>query len=122
MKAIPIPKLKKQLTTLFNTYIRQRDNGLPCISCGKDKVLQAGHYVPQKQSSYLRFNEWNVNGECGGCNAFDDFHLIPYRKNLIEKIGLSKVKWLEDNRKIVKLWIRQELTGLITEYKSKINS
>jgi hypothetical protein len=78
--------------------------------------MDAGHYVPQKGGSYLRFHEWNINGECKGCNGFDQFHLIGYRKRLIDKIGEDAVKWLEENRHTVKKWTRSELEEIINKY------
>ena len=101
---------------VFNAYIRERDKDLPCIACGMYNKLQAGHYVPQKGGSFLRFDEWNVNGECQGCNGFDQFHLIGYRKRLIEKIGIDAVEYLEDNRHKVKKWTRSELEEIIKKY------
>lgn len=112
-----LPKLLAKTQEVFNRYIRKRDEGLPCISCGKYRDLQAGHYVPQKGGSFLRFHEWNVNGECSVCNGFDQFHLIGYRKRLIEKIGLDAVEWLEANRNTVKKWTRTELEQIIQKYK-----
>ena len=79
--------LLKDLETLVNKYIRLRDHGKPCISCGEYKVLQAGHFFPVQGYKALRFNEDNINGECAGCNCFDDAHLIPYHDNLKKKIG-----------------------------------
>jgi hypothetical protein len=119
-------KTQSRLLTLakeaFNPYIRKRDSEdgyFTCISCSKtlpvDK-MNAGHYVPVKGSSFLRFHEWNVNGECEGCNCFDEFHLIGYRKNLIEKIGIEAVDWLEQNRRTVKKWSKTELEELIKKY------
>lgn len=116
-KVIPLPKLLAKAQIVFNAYIRKRDNGLPCISCGRVRELQAGHYVPQKNSSFLRLNEWNVNGECAGCNGFDEFHLIGYRKRLIDKIGLNAVKYLEANQRTIKKWSREELNEIINQYK-----
>lgn len=115
-KPTTLPKLLEKAQKVFNAYIRSRDEGLPCISCGKYNTLQAGHYVPQKGGSYLRFHEWNVNGECQGCNGFDQFHLIGYRRNLVNKIGEDAVKWLEENRHTVKKWTRQELEQIIEKY------
>lgn len=76
-------------------------------------MMNAGHYVPQGSSSFLRFHEWNINGECAGCNCFDKFHLVGYRKNLIAKIGLENVEWLEENRRNHKRWTRSELEEII---------
>ena len=115
-KSVTLPKLTEKAQKVFNAYIRKRDSELPCISCGQFRTLQAGHYVPVRGGSYLRFNEWNVNGECEYCNGFDDFHLIGYRKRLINKIGIDAVKWLEDNRRNVNKWTRDELHNIIKKY------
>lgn len=122
MALITIPKLTAKAQKVFNAYVRQRDSEdgyFTCISCGKTlpiSMMNAGHYVPQKNSSFLRFNEFNVNGECQYSNGFDEFHLIGYRKNLINKIGLEMVEWLEDNARTTKKWTRTELNDIITKY------
>lgn len=117
-KLIPVPKLLKKAEKIFNAWIRKRDELEPCIACGKHcEDYDAGHYVPVSKSSFLRFEEWNCNKECKGCNAFDSFHLIGYRKNLIKKIGLAGVEWLEQRRHQVKKWTREELNEIIEKYK-----
>lgn len=122
MALIPLPKLLKKAETVFNRYIRERDSEdgyFTCISCGKVlpvSKMNAGHFAPVKSSSALRFNEYNVNGECQWSNGFDEFHLIGYRKNLINKIGLEMVEWLEDNARTTKKWTRTELNDIITKY------
>ena len=123
MNLITLPKLLAKAQRIFNTWIRQRDldgSRFRCISCGivKDvSQMDAGHYVPVKNSSALRFNEDNVHGECKGCNGFNQFHLVGYRKNLINKIGEKKVEWLEQNHREVKKWSRAELEFIIQKYK-----
>lgn len=108
---------------IFNAYIRERDNVggyFVCISCSRSlpsDEMDAGHYVPVKGGSYLRFNESNVNGQCRRCNRFDEFHLIGYRKNLIEKVGLDEVMWLEAKRFEIKKWTISELKEIQTKYK-----
>ncbi len=98
-----VPHLKSKLTTVFNQYIRLRDvddSGYGfCISCGSliqygTANYQAGHYYPAPVES-LRFNEFNVNGQCKSCNYFKSGNLIEYRKGLIKKIGEEKVIGLE---------------------------
>ena len=117
-----IPKLTAKAQKIFNAYIRQRDsdNGyFTCISCGQTKEvsqMDAGHYVPVKGSSALRFDEYNVNGECKGCNGFDEFHLIGYRRNLIDKVGERKVIELEHQHRLIKKWSRTELNEIIKQY------
>lgn len=121
-----IPELLKLVTIVFNKWIRERDsiNGTTiCISCsgwfknGWYAGVQAGHYMPSTYST-LRFNEINVNSECEQCNCHDPNHLIGYRKNLINKIGLEKVLELESTpiSKSHK-WDRDELLEIINRYK-----
>lgn len=112
-----LPKLLKKAQQVFNAWIRKRDADDPCISCGKHhEDYDAGHYVPQNNSSLLRFNEWNVNKEGKSCNCFDKFHLIGYRENLIKKIGLENVEWLEQNKRELYKWSREELREIILKY------
>ena len=122
MALITIPKLTAKAQTIFNRYIRERDSDggwFTCISCGQTKdstQMDAGHYVPVKGSSALRFDEYNVNGECKGCNGFNEFHLIGYRKNLIDKVGERKVMELESQFRLIKKWSRTELNEIIERY------
>lgn len=122
MALITIPKLTAKAQKVFNAYIRKRDSEdgyFNCISCGETKdvsQMNAGHYVPQKGSSALRFDEYNVNGECIACNGFNEFHLVGYRKNLIDKIGERKVMELESQFRLVKKWSRLELNYIIEKY------
>jgi hypothetical protein len=123
MSLITIPRLTAKAQQVFNKWIRHRDseNGyFTCISCGNTyttDLMDCGHYVPQKNSSYLRFNEYNCSGECKRCNGFDEFHLIGYRRNLIQKIGPEMVNWLESNQRTIKKWTRTELNEIIEKYK-----
>ena len=82
---------------VVNRYVRIRDAGKPCISCGTTRNVQihAGHYRTTKAAPELRFHEWNINSQCAQCNLFDSGNLIEYRIGLIEKIGLEAVEWLE---------------------------
>jgi Bacteriophage Lambda NinG protein len=121
-KTISLPKLSEKAQRVFNAYIRKRDSDgeyFTCISCSRTlpiSKMNAGHYAAVKTSSYLRFHEWNVNGECQGCNGFDEFHLIGYRKNLIDKIGQEAVDWIEEVRRTTKKWTRAELLEIIEKY------
>ena len=122
MALITIPKLTAKAQKVFNAYIRKRDSEdgyFTCISCGQTKttdLMDAGHYVPVKGSSALRFDEYNVHGECKSCNGFDQFHLIGYRRNLIDKVGERKVMELEYQHRLIKKWTRTELNEIIEKY------
>ena len=113
----------KLFQTVFNTYIRERDKDLPCISCGKnnEKQFHAGHYRSVGSCPELRFNELNVWRQCATCNTYLHGNLIEYRKELINRIGVDKVEWLEGNHPSSKMLI-PEIKEKIKEYKAKINS
>ena len=123
-RTLTLPKLTEKAQKVFNAWIRQRDSKdgyFTCISCFKTLPvyqMNAGHYVPVKGGSYLRFDEHNVNGECIRCNGFDEFHLIGYRKHLIMKIGQRNVNRLENTRNKVYKWSRTELEDIIKQYKT----
>uniref|UniRef100_A0A6H2A424 Putative lambda recombination protein n=1 Tax=viral metagenome TaxID=1070528 RepID=A0A6H2A424_9ZZZZ len=123
-KTKSLAKLKADCQLVFNEYIRLRDAGKPCISCGKMIYLQAGHYFPTQGYDGLRFDEFNVNGECAGCNCFDDAHLIHYGQNLPGRIGAENYRCLIHEAKTYKRegykWRRSELTELIEKYKAKV--
>lgn len=103
MKASSLGKyIKKSQPTLialaqnhFNEYIRNRDEGKPCISCGRYYELQAGHYYSAGHYPELRFDENNVHGQCVHCNMYLSGNLIEYRKGLIKKIGEKEVERLD---------------------------
>jgi 5-methylcytosine-specific restriction endonuclease McrA len=121
-KSLTLPKLTDKAQKVFNAWIRHRDSKdgyFTCISCFRTlpvEQMNAGHYVPVKGGSALRFNENNVNGECIRCNGFDEFHLIGYRKNLIKKIGINKVEILERMRNDVCKWDRTTLNHIVKTY------
>lgn len=110
----------KILQIVFNKFIRKRDEGKGCISCGTKvaEEFHAGHYIPTTYS-YLRFNENNVHLQCSRCNTHLRGNLIEYRKNLIKKIGEESVQWLEDNKHLELNLSIEELKELIKTYKSK---
>lgn len=102
-KTKTLGKLKQDAQKAFNAYIRKRDEGKPCISCGEYKPLQAGHYYPVSTYDGLRFDEDNCHGECARCNCWDEGHLIAYRENLIERIGHGRLNALWVNASLYKL-------------------
>lgn len=117
--------LQGMLWAVFSAYIRKRDGDAPCISCSNifDKK-QAGHFVPAGGNDItLMFDECNVNGECEGCNAFDQFHLVPMRENLITKYGIDTVLELEARRakKLAVKWEEAEWVSKIIHYYQLIN-
>lgn len=128
-KSIAKDKLKthkdylKDLQFQVNKFIRLRDKDLPCISCGtfKCEEFHAGHYIATTHQ-YLRFNELNINKQCSYCNTHLRGNLIPYRIELIKRIGLDKIEWLENNiHNDLKLTI-PEIKEQIEIYKNKVKT
>ena len=113
----------KLFQTVFNTYIRTRDKELPCVSCGKnnEKQFHAGHYRSVGSCPELRFSELNVWRQCATCNTYLHGNLIEYRKELINRIGVDRVEWLEGAQPSNKLMI-PEIKSKIVEYKLKLKS
>lgn len=87
----------KEAQAAFNKYIRLRDAGQPCISCGRHHQGQwhAGHYLSTGARPELRFEESNVHLQCAPCNNHLSGNIVLYRIGLITKIGIEKVAWLE---------------------------
>lgn len=117
-KNVSIPKLQKKAQTVFNAWIRKRDEGEPCISCGKYTANQAGHYLPVKQFGSVRYHIDNCALQCSYCNCYAHGNQILYRRNLIKRIGEKRVIKLEEyaiaNR--IKKWSRSELEEIIQKY------
>ncbi len=113
--------LKKKAQGYFNRFIRLRDADLPCISCGHngDRQFHAGHFRPTGRNQALRFNEDNCHKQCSICNNHLSGNLVPYRKNLIKKIGIERVEKLESTNG-TKSYTVEELKEVITEYRIKI--
>lgn len=100
----------------FNRFIRLRDADLPCISCGTVEFVKydAGHFWPAGNYSFLRFHEDNVHKQCSNfCNKNKHGNLGEYRPRLINKIGLERVTWLDENR-------HKDLDLTIEDIKEKI--
>ena len=122
-------KLKDKIKTLnellseaqdaFNKYIRIRDQGKPCPSCGRseDEIIaaqgwktggafDAGHYRSRGAASQLRFNLIQVWRECKSCNGGggkyshkDHTKTQRYRATLVERLGEERVAQIDnDNR------------------------
>lgn len=111
----------KDTQTAFNAWIRQRDAGQPCISCGTTADVQycAGHYRTTAAAPELRFEPLNVHLQCNrNCNMGKSGNLLGYRPRLIEKIGLEAVEWLEGSHEPKKYTVEQ-LKAMTADYRAK---
>ena len=110
----------KEAQVVFNSWVRQRDKDLPCISSGRmTGSFDAGHYRSVGSSPELRFEPLNCHRQTVHDNQHLHGNLIEYRKRLIERIGLDRVEWLEGKHEPKKYSI-PELIDLKAEYKLKL--
>lgn len=106
---------------VFNEFIRLRDKGMVCISCqNPPKKKNAGHYYNANNHWNVRFEEDNVHLQCEACNNNLSGNLIPYRKYLIEKIGLNRFLIIESMSEVTRKYTKEELIFLKKEYRIKV--
>jgi Bacteriophage Lambda NinG protein len=113
----------REAQTAFNAYIRARDADKPCISCGRhhDGQWHAGHYLSRGARPELAMHEDNCHKQCAPCNTHLSGNLVLYRVNLIAKIGLERVEWLEGPHHPRKLTI-PDLIAIRDEYRAKVKA
>jgi len=117
----------KEAQREFNSYIRERDKALPCISFGRHHKGQyhAGHYLTTKAHPEMRFSEYNCHKQCAPCNNHKSGDIVNYRKNLLLRIGEKALAWVEgphyiqhwsiDDLKDIKLYYRKKRKQLEKE-------
>ncbi len=83
----------------FNEFIRLRDSDLGCISCDKTKDWQgqwhASHWKSRGARPDLAFNEDNAHKACSVCNNWLSGNPMPFREQLLVRIGADRVAALE---------------------------
>ena len=101
--------------TRVHQYIRKRDEGKPCISCGASykEDFDAGHFYPAGKFTALKFDLNNIHGQCIQCNRYKEGNFEMYSLSLPNRIGIQAyqnlVKRAETSIKHVKKWTRTEL-------------
>ena len=110
----------KDTQQAFNAWIRARDAGQPCISCGRHHEGQyhAGHYRTVGATPELRFEPLNAWKQCAPCNNHLSGNLINYRISLLQRIGEEKVAWLEGPHE-AKRYTVDELKAMTAKYRAK---
>lgn len=111
----------KEAQIAFNAFIRARDAGQACISCGRNTgcKINAGHYLSVGSHPNLRYNENNCHLQCEFCNTYKSGNQAAYRPRLIEKIGLQSVEELESDNTVKKYTI-EDLKQIKLLYKQKL--
>lgn len=98
-------QLKSEAQDSFNDYIRYRDIGLPCVSCGDpDPPMtpggqwDAGHFKSRGSHPELAFDEDNCWRQCKACNGGSAYTKTNervvsarYEEELTRRIGPERV-------------------------------
>ena len=122
----------KEAQQAFNAWIRARDAGEGCVSCGYHwhgnfagnlgmRKANAGHYLSTAARPELRFHEHNCNLQCEQCNTYLSGNLIPYRAELIRRIGLPAVESLEGPHVSLKLTV-DDLKAIKADYRARLKA
>lgn len=108
----PRRKLLAEVQSAFNWFVRERDWFVPCVSCKRpndgNHQRHAGHYKPVGSNPALRFDPMNCWAQCSVCNNHLSGNLLPYRVELLNRIGATNLERLEGPQDVVK-WSVEEL-------------
>ena len=116
MKRKPsLAALRRKLDKLFSAWIRKRDHGKPCITCGKRTELQAGHFVKRQHMS-VRWDERNVHGQCVRCNHFLNGNDGEYAYAILNLYGQWTLDQLMGMKHKTAKFTRSDLEELIAKY------
>lgn len=119
-KALTISQRRARAQIEVNAYVRLRDAGLPCISCGRHHEGQwhAGHYRSRGAAVNLALDPRNIHRQCAPCNNHRHGNAIGYRAGLLERYGLEFVEALEaDNAP--RHQTAQEIDAIRDTYRAK---
>lgn len=116
----------KEAQVAFNRFIRERDQGKPCICCGRQLAsgdvggeFDCGHYRSVGSAPHLRFDERNAHGQRKQCNRWGAGRAVDYRLGLIARLGADVVAELEADNEPRKYSI-DDLKKIISTYKLKL--
>lgn len=112
----------KSAVTICQSYIRMRDKGKPCISCGKkwNETFQAGHLFSGGGHSAVRFDEENINSQCKECNSGSQFNVGAYIEEFEKRYSREDFEVLKAKAYEHKSWSLQELKNINEYYRTKI--
>jgi hypothetical protein len=127
----PISYYRKHAQDAFNRFIRLRDEGKPCISCGRTHVewtrggeWDCGHFLSVGSHPELRFEESNAHRQCKSCNGGSGKYARKgytvakeYEERLIERIGQDAVDWLKGPHE-AKHYGKEEFLAIKAKYKT----
>lgn len=117
------PQLVKLAQAAFNAFVRARDKGKPCISCGtiltgEANTYDCGHYRSVGSAPHMRFVEDNAHGQCKHCNRHLAGNHVSYRQGLIDRVGLDAVEKIESDQTLRK-YTKEGLEEIARHYRAE---
>lgn len=119
--------LKHSVLVWCHKYIKLRDRGKPCVSCGQPwhSDHQAGHWKKASDYSNLKFDERNIHNQCEGCNIAKQGNVQAYSIRITQRISEEDKSELErlaaEYKKESFHWDRETLKQTREYYKNKYN-
>ena len=109
----------KDAQSAVNAYVRARDAGKPCISCGRmhEGQWHAGHYLSRGAHPELALEPLNIFRQCAPCNTYLSGNQIEFRKGLIARRGVQLVEWLEGPHE-AKRYTIEDYKAIILKFKA----
>lgn len=91
----------KEAQAEVNKYVRLRDMGKGCITCGARPeqkaggTMDAGHFRSVGSAPHLRFFTSQIAAQCVTCNRYQGGRALDFRRALVERRGAEWVEALE---------------------------
>jgi hypothetical protein len=95
----------------IHKMIRERDAGLPCVSCGEVRTLEAGHFRVSTLSA-TNYHPMNLNGQCRSCNGFNGGKTYEYGIELDKRWGEGTAAFLAKLSRTSDPWSIEDLGTL----------
>lgn len=119
----------KEAQVAWNFYVRMRDLGRPCASCGAmpeqkyGGTMDCSHYRSVGAAPHLRFHLHNAAAACVKCNRHLSGNVAALRVGLIARNGLAKVEAIEANNDPRKFDVEylKRIKKIFTKKARKIN-
>lgn len=119
----PLHYWAKRAEKACNAFIRLRDAGDPCISCGTydAPVWHAGHCYTVAARPDIRYHEDNIHLQCPSCNTYQGGMVGEYKKRVASKITQERLDALAYVNPAFKK-TREYYQSIEAEYKAKFKA
>lgn len=116
--------LIQEAQKIFNEWVRLRDKGLPCISCGDPHPTDAGHLFKISTHPEMRFNPMNCHLQCRACNSLDDGNFEAHCDGIVARYGSQYLQEvIQESIRLRQMrfkWSKSDLIEMKKYYQSEI--